>query len=67
MSALEDAARNYVSAYKASCDANRPSYEVTVALEVALHDLVLAAGERCVFCDEGTCPGIGPMMTDGYR
>jgi hypothetical protein len=62
-SALEDAARRYARAVVVQADANgRAALELLLEREAAEHDLLVAAGERCPFCDEGDedgggCPG----------
>jgi hypothetical protein len=57
-SALEDVARDYVWALKRAREADSAAARTAALVDVdaALHDLVIAAGEPCIYCEAGTCP-----------
>lgn len=62
MSLLEDAARRWAAAYVHTLDMPRDLTGAVMELDDAAHQLVLLAGERCPYCDDGTCPGVDMLI-----
>lgn len=64
MSALEEAARNYVWASRSAAEAS--SWRLSEAMaQVAetFHDLQVIAAGDCTICDPGSCPGVIGMIS----
>jgi hypothetical protein len=55
---IVEAARRYARAVVEHSNADRPALELLLEREAAEHDLIVAAGECCPYCDEDSgCPG----------
>jgi hypothetical protein len=53
---IVDAARRFAEAYVVVADLPRDATHAAAELESACHDLIVACGLPCPYCEPGTCP-----------